>query len=1003
MRTCLSVCLCLCFTVLACGESGSLDNGGFEGEAITLRIQAGAKARLSGDLAAGWKDNSEWADIEARYAVDTAVKRTGSSAQRLELVSAQGGSPQLLQEFEALPGMDYLATVWVRASAPVPVNLLARQSGQPYALRGRHQVMAGPEWQELRVAWTSPAGERVSFILNPEKPGTVWFDDAVLAVKPPAVQAGPPGEELSNAGFEDSFVAVAADAGRKAKLSGEIAGGWSDDSAWADVELRYAADQGVKHGGNASQRLQVRAIRSGQVQFVHNLALRAGRQYRASLWVRGSTPAPILLNVRQGPPPYRGYASTQAVVTPEWQQIGLSWTQPENAAGMLMVVPTTPATLWLDDASVTDVTGRPDPSLLAPSHPGNLLADGSFEAGMGNLWNQAWNDDTVGWGTSTTVAGGTHGSRALRLVVHGRTFRLHTAPVATVPGRTHVFSVALRSSAPLPVELKLGEGNSRIVQVGADWSRFQVAGRVGSTVHGWVSVIDPGHVADLDVDAAQIEEGDTPNAFRPRFPHELVLSGGGPGRIAAAGAAVRLLPVVAPPPPTGSRLLVTVGDLAGRSVQLPPLAWPAAEIVVPAEPSRPHGTWMVEARLVAADGTPLCDPASVTFSRLPAPRAIDGAASFFGIHLPFSANGIAIATATGQRWLRVHDVEPFTKWAAIEPERDRFVFDDARIDAARSAGLRVLGLLDGAPWWASTGPRRSGYFARWHLPDVADADALWTRYVDRTVRHYAGRIDDWEVWNEAWSTKDFFPKGTPQRYAQLLKLAYATAKQANPRTTIVGVNTAGNQDTFTTPVLDAAGAAFDQFSWHEYNVAPGGGWPAAIHDKFEAMQRNHGGARPQLVTEGGNAGRLIGLAGGASRELAVASAAWIVRVDAEMLAAGILRHFWYSAAFTTRAGVGSFSAIEHDGAIKPAFAARAVLAWLIDGATCDGLVTDADSGLTRIAFRSGEGRRITVVWSAYGDRLPLAVPATATLLDLFGNPQPGTGAMVDATPVYFVE
>ncbi len=989
--------------VLACSEPVPLNNGGFEGEAVTVPVHAGAKGRLSGAIAAGWKDNSEWADLEARYAVDVEVKRDGRSAQRVELLTAQGGSPQLLQEFEALPGMDYLATVWVCATAPVPVNLLVRQSGAPYALRGRHQVMAGPQWQQLQVAWTSPAGERTSFILNPEQPGTVWFDAAALTLTPPAVPAAPPGEELGNAGFEDGFVPIRPAAGRKAKLSGEIAAGWSDDSAWAEVELRYAADREVKRGGKASQRLQIRAIRSGQVQFVQNLALRAGRRYSASLWVRGSTPAPLQLNIRQGPSPYRGYASTQAVVTPEWQHIGLSWTQPEDAAGMLMLVPTTPATLWIDDASVTDITGRPDPSLLEPAHPGNLLADGSFEAGMGNLWNQAWSGDAVAWGTSATVAGGTHGGRALRLAVEGRTFRVHTAPVQAVAGRSHVFSVALRASKPLPVELKLGEGNSRMVQVGTEWSRYSVAGRVGSVVHGWISVIESGHGGDLDIDAAQIEEGVTPSDYRPRFPHELVLSGGGPGRIVAAGGVLRLTPIVAPAPPSGSRLLITVGDLAGRIVQLPPLAWPAAEIVVPAVPLQPHGTWQVEARVVAADGTPLSDPASLTFSRLPAPRTIDAATSFFGIHLPFNAGGIAIATATGQHWLRAHDAASFTKWGAVEPEQDRFAFDDTRIDAARAAGLRVLGLLDGAPWWASTGPRRSGYFANWHLPDVPEADALWTRYVDRTVRHYAGRIDDWEVWNEAWSTTDFFPKGTPQRYAELLKLAHAAAKQANPRTTIVGVNTAGNQEAFTTPVLAAAGTAFDQFSWHEYNVAPGGGWPAAIHDTFAAMMRDHGGARPQLVTEGGNAGQLIGMAGGASRELALASAAWIVRVDAEMLAAGIIRHFWYSAHFTTRAGVGSFSAIEHDGAIKPAFAARAVLAWLIDAASCDGLTTDADSGMTRVAFRQTDGRRITVVWSAYGDRLPLAVPASATLLDLFGNPQPAAGAIVDATPSYLVE
>src|SRR5213593_4747912 len=76
-------------------------------------------------------------------------------------------------------------------------------------------------------------------------------------------------------------------------------------------------------------------------------------------------------------------------------------------------------------------------------------------------------------------------------------------------------------------------------------------------------------------------------------------------------------------------------------------------------------------------------------------------------------------------------------WSQIQPTPNGsldFSKSDAVVAADLSRGIKVQGVLLGAPDWATAGGK-------------VDTDA-WARFVGAAVGHYRGRIAHWEMWNE---------------------------------------------------------------------------------------------------------------------------------------------------------------------------------------------------------------------------------------------------------------
>ena len=162
------------------------------------------------------------------------------------------------------------------------------------------------------------------------------------------------------------------------------------------------------------------------------------------------------------------------------------------------------------------------------------------------------------------------------------------------------------------------------------------------------------------------------------------------------------------------------------------------------------------------------------------------------------------------QWLRV-DVP----WFFVEPEasgervpsmvrRANFI-----VDQARKRGFRIMMTLHGAPDWATEGEGNRG--------PPADL-ASFARFAGWAARHFRGRVQAWEVWNEP-NHPDYW-HGTPADYAALLKAAYPRLKGPNPKAMVVTGASVHNDYHWLREVYEAgAQGSFDVLGVNPY-MAP---------------------------------------------------------------------------------------------------------------------------------------------------------------------------------------
>jgi hypothetical protein len=224
----------------------------------------------------------------------------------------------------------------------------------------------------------------------------------------------------------------------------------------------------------------------------------------------------------------------------------------------------------------------------------------------------------------------------------------------------------------------------------------------------------------------------------------------------------------------------------------------------------------------------------------------------------------------GAGWDRV-----LVPWFRIQPRGpDDFsgfgrALPEAAIRAEVARGVRVAGVLHYTPAWAAR-KAEDGLRAVPRDLDLPfdDPGSLLGRFVYETVRYFAGQIDDWLVWNEPdFRLGDLDSDaavtwlGTDEDLAQLLKVAYLAAKQANPRATVsfpattLWVDAGHNRPPLYARVLDilgrdpeaaAHGFYHDAVSvnvYHRPNEIP------LVHALFKDIQRDRGLDKPVWLTE----------------------------------------------------------------------------------------------------------------------------------------------------------
>lgn len=163
------------------------------------------------------------------------------------------------------------------------------------------------------------------------------------------------------------------------------------------------------------------------------------------------------------------------------------------------------------------------------------------------------------------------------------------------------------------------------------------------------------------------------------------------------------------------------------------------------------------------------------------------------------------AASSGIGWVRCAFA-----WSDLEPARGdwRFEKPDMVVRKARERNIKVLGILAGSPGWANGGNP-------WNYPPT-DLEA-WTIYAWTVSNRYRGIVSAWEIWNEENIDQYWKPGPDPARYVQLLGLASAGVRAADPEAKVVMGGVAGLDPQYLDDCLGLGAAEYvDAVAYHPY-------------------------------------------------------------------------------------------------------------------------------------------------------------------------------------------
>ena len=361
----------------------------------------------------------------------------------------------------------------------------------------------------------------------------------------------------------------------------------------------------------------------------------------------------------------------------------------------------------------------------------------------------------------------------------------------------------------------------------------------------------------------------------------------------------------------------------------------------------------------------------------------------FGVHIPEIALGEWPNIPVGS--VRLWDSG--TSWREVEPVQDQFDFTklDAAVAAANARNTPVLYVFGPTTSWAAADQKADlrGPGAAADIKDLKD----WDDYVTQVVTRYKGKIESYQIWNEASETT--FWRGTPERMAELTKRTCALVKKLDPGALCVAPSTTTRRPqgfrAFFPPYLEALkkdGWPKDLDVWavHAYPVSTGK--PADRRNQIELFKKS--------LTDAGAPNKPIwetelnfGLAGPGPNFPAVnfdpaVEAQLIKQAYLDSIALGLARVYWYSwvpDGGTTQLGVILYRNTEASQAFD-------FLLKSVDGASVTGCQDLNENGTSKVcSFTARAGatpQNFSVAWSISGPG-NYTVPAGVTKACDFKN------------------
>lgn len=799
------------------------------------------------------------------------------------------------------------------------------------------------------------------------------------------------------------------------RVGGQLPEGWTLRPVWdgarISLESRKLELDAVE--GSGAWRLQLTDISNAFVDLMLGVPLDKEGYHRVQLFLRSPSTNQITIGVVAPDNPGRMIWDRRRIgVAAEWQPLVLVIPPQPRASGPLTLVVRLhdPGILDLDDLRIWRMEA--DDLNIGLEQPGaNALPNSRFPDGIPSGWSFRQRDSgDTGVAESDPTVIAPSGVAALRMTTRGHS-ELTSPPMPIAGGRPVVVRFQARGAREGQVmEVQFGPPDrlrQQRVTLNTEWTQHQLVFTPDPPSDGFMlarwRVFGETWLDSLQVTSPRQREfapaGDLELSLRPV--RKLgVHVGGEPvveARYVVSGADL-----------SGVVLSGVLEDMSGRGTPVGPIAVDAAtgsgDLVVRLPEHAPFGSFRLE--LVAERAGYRSRVMETLLHRVRPPRA--GTApmpeSHFGAHLLPTRDQAELAKRLGFNWVRLHDPgNAITKWYLLEREKGVLTFDraDELLQRYLDAGLSVLGLLDTSPTWHSRfdeSTRSGNYYqdALW-VPENLDA---WEAYCEAVIRHFRGRIEHWEVWNEPYVgmffTRNFDTvqrrrvQGTPDDYLPLLVRARQAQQRANPGSKLLwstGTAYRPNQSWHERAVELGAPNYADAFTFHLYTTRVLGGADDVKARDVEKYRAGVAGTPLENAeiwnTEGGPGSSLNSfyrhLPPFDSAARVSEQADQLVRYHVASLMHGVRRFFLYSL-HAWGDWRPTWSVMGPDGSLPPLGTALSNLFWNLEGADFV-RVGELSGGTGRVAaFARGE-RVILVVLPV----APLAdLPAGA--LDLYGNP-----------------
>jgi len=293
---------------------------------------------------------------------------------------------------------------------------------------------------------------------------------------------------------------------------------------------------------------------------------------------------------------------------------------------------------------------------------------------------------------------------------------------------------------------------------------------------------------------------------------------------------------------------------------------------------------------------------------------------------------------------------------------------DQQVADVAEHGVKLMPILDYQAAWEKE---------EQHGPATEEERAGFARYAQETAKHFKGRIEAWEVWNEP-NIGFWKPEPNARDYALLLKAVYPAIKSADPNALVVGGALAGTDPDFVREMCSYGAADYmDVLSIHPYRYAnnPEIKFAERVEEVRDILGEYGKHDMPLWITE-------IGWDTSGKGRSQSNHADYFIRSYLTSLAAGIKVYMWFNFIDDPRGSAPVYQAGDQI-VEKPAMRASHVCTELIADAELVGAMPWQDP-LYGVVFRRANDV-VVAAWRRYGmEEAPL--PPATQVIDQYGYP-----------------